>query len=165
MSQRLACQSFQNGVLIRSDKTWALATDDDNLRFGSVTSCLDHHKIFKIVFIRSIVGLIESIAFSIRIQRETGRDTSREFVRPLVYYLAVMAPLGLLVDRPGADPSWPLHVGMQVLSFVIAFFFFTRALPGAIWPYHGAEHKAVHAVLAADEMKTTQEAAQEKQTA
>ncbi|MDP1809032.1 MAG: DUF1385 domain-containing protein [Actinomycetota bacterium] len=145
MSQRLAGQSFPNGVLIRSDKTWALATDDGNLHFGSVTSWLDHHKVLKTVFIRSIVGLIESIAFSIRIQRVSGRDTSREFVRPLVYYLAVMVPIGLLVDRPGAGPSWPLHVGMQILSFVIAFTFFTRALPGAIWSYHGAEHKAVHA--------------------
>jgi len=145
LSQRLAGQSFPNGVLIRSDKTWALATDDGNLRFGSLTSWLDHHPIFKIVFVRSIVGLIESIAFSIRIQRAGGRDTSREFVRPLVYYLAVMVPIGLLIDRPGAGPSWPLHVGTQILSFAIAFTFFTRALPGAIWSYHGAEHKAVHA--------------------
>lgn len=145
MSLRLAGQSFPNGVLVRSERTWALATDDGNLRSGTLTNWSDRHRILKTVFIRSVVGLIESIIFSIRIQRESGRNAGHEFFRPLLYYLAIMVPLGLLIDRPGGNISWPLHVGLQAISFAIAFTCFTRFLPDSLWSFHGAEHKAVHA--------------------
>jgi len=145
LKPRLAGQAFPNGVLIKSKKNWALATDDGDIRFGSSTSWLDHHPALDIIFFRSVIGFIESIVFSFRIQKETGRDQGRELLRPLVLYLVITLPIALLVDRPGSAPSLTTHIGLQIVSFVVAFAVFARALPSTIWSYHGAEHKAVHA--------------------
>ena len=143
--RRLGGQSFVNGVLIRSKRNWALATDDGNIRFGSSSSWLDRRPILNVVFVRAIIVFFESVVFSFRIQRDVSRDRGRMFLRPLILYLAITIILTLLIIDPGLPTSWRVHVLLQITSFSTAFFLFSRALPKNIWSYHGAEHKTIHA--------------------
>ena len=135
MRRRLAGQAFTNGVLIKSDKSWALATDGGGLKFGSVSSWFDDHPFLRLPLIRAVAGFFESVIFSWRIQRGLGLNR-RDLIRPLLIYLALTVPVGLWLDKP---------VGFRVFSFVAAFVVFGRALPRSLWAYHGGEHKAVNA--------------------
>ncbi len=143
--RRLGGQSFPNGVLIKSKRNWALATDDGNIRFGSSSSWLDRRPILNIVFIRSIIAFFESVVFSFRIQRDISLDGDRVLLRPLILYLVTTIVLTLLIIDPDLPTPWLVHALLQITSFAIAFFLFSRALPKEIWSYHGAEHKTIHA--------------------
>lgn len=143
--KRLGGQSFPNGVLIKSKRNWALATDDGYVRFGSSSSWLDHHPVFNVVFLRAIITFFESIVFSFRIQRDVSHDGGRVFLSPLLLYLNITIVLTLLLIDPNAPTPWITHVFLQLTSFATAFFLFSRALPKEIWSYHGAEHKTIHA--------------------
>lgn len=143
--KRLAGQSFPNGILIKSKKNWALALDNGKIQFGSSSSWLDHHPRFDIFFFRSVIAFFESIAFSYRMQRDLSSDGGRSFLRPLIYYLLIIIPVSLLIAKPDVPMPFITHVGLQIFSFIVAFYLFFKVLPQAIWAFHGAEHKVVHA--------------------
>ncbi len=142
---RLAGQSFPNGILIKSKKNWALALENGDVQFGSSSSWLDHHPRLDIFFFRSVIAFFESIAFSYRMQRNLSSDGGRSFLRPLIYYLIIIIPISLIVAKPNVPIPWLTHVGLQIFSFIVAFYLFFKMLPGNIWSFHGAEHKVVHA--------------------
>lgn len=141
---RVGGQAFGDGVLMRTKKYWALVREDGTTEFGSVTSWLDHHPRWNIVFIRSIITFIEMAKFGLGVYKRNPADSNRRLLFWIGVYIAITLPLSILVK------SWfgagiAANILFQFFCFVTALWAISKGMTGRIWSYHGAEHKAVNA--------------------
>jgi uncharacterized protein YqhQ len=146
---RVGGQALPDGVLMRTDRAWAIARDDGSVATGTVPS----HRWAKIPVVRVLSGLGPALLIGLTgrgSQGEGGTAPIRSRRRPpwpLIRGL-IIAQVGVvfadrMVSRARLASAWgPLvTVGLLGLATVI----FRLATPTRQWRYHGAEHKAVTA--------------------
>lgn len=155
MTLKVGGQAFANGVLMRSKKHWALATEDGQVHFGSVSSWLDHHPRLDMFFIRSVVAFVETVYFGLMTQRRHAPWSSRRLWQWLLVYAAITLPVAFWLKLP-TDNNLPGHVLFQLFALAAGLFALTRMLPRRLWTYHGAEHKAVNAYEQGVDLEDTQ---------
>lgn len=144
MKLKVGGQAFVNGVLMRSKKYWALATEDGELHFGSNTSWLDHHPRLDVFLVRSLIAFGEAIYTGLVVQRRHAAASLRPMWHWLLVYAAITVPVAFWLRLP-SDTDAAGHVLFQLFTLVVAIFTLSRILPARLWTYHGAEHKAVSA--------------------
>lgn len=129
---------------MRSKKYWALARENGELDFGSITSWLDNHPKWNVFLLRSLIYLVESFRFSMRIYRKNPPKIDKKLAKPLLLYFVITFPLSFAISYWGKDLPF-INLIFQVLAFSLAVIAITMGLSDRVWKFHGAEHKAVNA--------------------
>jgi uncharacterized protein YqhQ len=138
---RVGGQALPDGVLMRTDRVWAIARRDGTVCTGDLpaTRCR------RVPVLRVLTALGPALLVGLRGGR--GRAESRRVPWPLVRGLIVAQIVVVTGDwiagRARLGEGWAPLVALAGL--VLALGAFRVATPGAQWRYHGAEHKAVAA--------------------
>jgi uncharacterized protein YqhQ len=138
-------QALPDGVLMRTDRAWAVARSDGSVVSGDLPPPRWPH----VPVARVLAGLTRALWLALVGVRQRGDqpgDRARRswsMLRALVAAEAVVLGLGWLVAR-SRPPAWG-HPLVEVGLWVAAVAAFRMVAPEAQWRYHGAEHKAVTA--------------------
>jgi uncharacterized protein YqhQ len=175
-------QAVLEGVMMRSPSTWALAVRKPDGEIAEVTypisSLMARRRIFRLPVIRGVIALGESLAIGFRAlaisanyaaeekDEETG-EVSTELSRGALIFafaLAIGFALALFKITPAVITNFlPIdHTGVFVVvegvirvTFFIAYLLVISLLPDLrrVFQYHAAEHKAINALEAGDELE------------
>lgn len=126
-------QALVDGVLMRSDRVWAIARADGSVQVGE----LEPRRFAKVPGVRVLAGIMGG--FRLAFARPGRRRTDRRLLWSLLGIEAVVVAVGWLLG----DVAAPVWAGI-VMSFT-TLVALRLATPRALWRYHGAEHKAVAA--------------------
>jgi uncharacterized protein YqhQ len=141
---RVGGMAFGNGVLTRSRHAWAWARSDGTVLDGPVFSLLDRSRWLRLPLVRSLVALVEMLAFSIRLQRRNGRRPNLRLLAWLALWVVVSSWLGSLAYQILGGGLLGDMV-TQLASLLLGLVCLQRGMGAELWRYHGAEHKAVNA--------------------
>jgi uncharacterized protein YqhQ len=137
-------QALPDGVFMRTDRAWAIARLDGSIEIGEMPS----NPAARIPVLRIVIGLFSAFGLAtrgLRSQRGDNDAAKRARRRCLAVFLPMIV-VGLLSPDLGMG-----HAGLlERLAAEVAVLFGSLAvlrvaLPGALWRFHGAEHKAVSA--------------------
>ena len=182
MAQTIGGQAVLEGVMMRSPSNWALAVRKPNGQIAehiqSIKSPMARHRVFRLPIIRGVVALGESLAIGFRAlaisanyaAQDADADEREEVQTELsrgsmifAFAIAIGFALMLFKVTPAVITSWlPIdHTGWFVIveglirvSIFIAYISLIALLPDLkrVFQYHGAEHKAINALEAGDEL-------------
>lgn len=142
---RVGGQALPDGVLMRAGDVWAVARRDGSVEVGRMPP----QRWVRVPLLRVIAMLIPALSRGLQAMRPRRTDAAMPLRTRWALPIFVAAPLAVstLVGRwLGAGPSWGWQSGVQAIVLVTAELAALRlVLPGAMWRYHGAEHKAVTA--------------------
>lgn len=140
---RVGGQALADGVLMRAGDVWAVARRDGSLEVGRLPAT----KWAGVPVLRVVTGLGPALVRGLRAMGGRGRE-----VPPRVRYalpLFLLGPLALnfaLSRLFGIGAVWGWASGSGAVALVLLQLVALRLLmPGSMWRYHGAEHKAVAA--------------------
>jgi uncharacterized protein YqhQ len=136
--------AFGNGVLMRSKHAWAWARSDGTVLHGPVFSLLERSRWLRLPLVRSLVALVEMLAFAIRLQRRNGVGPNLRLLGWLALWVFASSWLSSLASAFIAN-TLLADVVSQVMSIVLGLLALQPGMGAEIWRYHGAEHKAVNA--------------------
>jgi uncharacterized protein YqhQ len=175
-------QAVLEGVMMRSPSNWSLAVRKPDGEIAEVnfpiSSLMAKRRIFRLPVIRGVIALGESLAIGFRAlaisanyaaqeeNEETG-EVSTELSRGMLIFsfaIAIGFALALFkvtpavitsflpIDRTGA---FVLVEGLIRVSIFIAYLSLISLLPDLrrVFQYHGAEHKAINALEAGEELE------------
>ena len=155
---RAGGQALADGVLMRTDRAWAIAREDGSIEVGQVP----HNRFSRIPVLRVLVGLIGAMRLGIvrgMLRRGSPGDVQRSrrvngrFLLVLLGAEAVVVGAGWWVERAGiVTGASPV---MTLLPWIVVLAGMRLATPAAMWRYHGAEHKAVSAHEAGVDLNDT----------
>ncbi len=138
---RVGGQALPDGVLMRTNRVWAIARRDGSVETGELPqSCLA-----RVPIVRVVAGLGPALLLGLRGGR--SRSEQRRVPWPMLRGL-VLAQAAVVCGDWWAGHYHLDHAWAPCLAFValmVAIVVFRVATPGAQWRYHGAEHKAVAA--------------------
>ena len=144
-SPKVGGQALSDGVLMRAGDVWAVARLDGSLEMGRLPS----NRWAAVPFLRVVTGLGPALARGLRAMGASGRNRTLPRRVRWALPLFVAAPLLLnfaLSKALGAQTVWGWQSGMTAVALVAAQLVALRVvMPGAMWRFHGAEHKAVAA--------------------
>ncbi|MHB0977477.1 MAG: DUF1385 domain-containing protein [Candidatus Aquicultorales bacterium] len=143
-AMRVAGQAFGDGVLMRTAHYWVLAKQDGTLEHGFYRPWSEKHPRLNFFLVRSLASLFDAVSLIFRIDRRSRSLSVRPLVLWMGGYTAVLIPVAFLIDRWLAE-NLVVSIAFMVSSFAAALWVITKAFPGAVWSYHGAEHKVVNA--------------------
>jgi uncharacterized protein YqhQ len=175
-------QAVLEGVMMRSPSNWAVAVRKPNGGIAQVCrpieSAMARHRVFRLPVIRGVMALGESLAIGFRAlaisanyaaQEEDADDTEEvqtELSRgALIFAFAVAIGFaiaifkvgpGLLTELLPLNGIWFVLVeGAIRVSVFIAYLALISLLPDLrrVFQYHGAEHKAINAYEAGEELE------------
>lgn len=126
-------QALVDGVLMRSDRAWAIARADGSIEVGELAP----RRFKRMPGVRVLAGIVGG--FRLAFARPGRRRTDRRLLWSLLGIEAVVIAVGWLLGDVAA-PVW----ASVAMSFVVLVAL-RVATPRALWRYHGAEHKAVAA--------------------
>jgi uncharacterized protein YqhQ len=180
MSAPIGGQAVLEGVMMRGPSNWALAVrkpDGDIAQLNrEINSVMVRHRFFRLPIIRGIVALGESLAIGFRAlaisanyaAQEEGDDeeVSTEIGRAALIFAFVIAigfALLLFKVTPALITNWlPIGStggfvvieGLIRVTLFIAYLGVISLLPDLrrVFQYHAAEHKAINAYEAGDEL-------------
>jgi uncharacterized protein YqhQ len=136
--------AFGNGVLMRSKGYWAWARADGTVVEGRVNSLLERSRLLRLPLLRSLVALVEMLAFAVRLQLRNGLRANLQLVTCLALW-AVFAPrLGSLAYT-ALGGGWISDLIAKLVVFLLGLVALQGGMGVRLWRYHGAEHKAVNA--------------------
>ncbi len=140
---RVGGMAFGNGVLMRSEHFWAWARDDGSLLAGPVRTHGERHRLLRLPLVRSALALVEMAAFAVARHRQNDRRLNLR----LLLWIGVYAAAGFAASRllPAFGGRWFGDLLFQVVGVFLGLLVLWQAMGGAVWRYHGAEHKAVNA--------------------
>jgi uncharacterized protein YqhQ len=174
-------QAVLEGVMMRGPSNWALAVRKPDGEIAevnrSIKSPMARHRIFRLPVIRGVVALGESLTIGFRAlaisanyaaqeENEEG-EVSTELSRgALIFAFAVAIGFAVLLFKvtPALITNWlPIDATgafvvveglIRVLIFVL-YLSLISLLPDLrrVFQYHGAEHKAINALEAGDELE------------
>jgi uncharacterized protein YqhQ len=181
MSAPIGGQAVLEGVMMRGPSNWSLAVRKPNGDIAQVdneiNSLMARHRIFRLPVIRGIIALGESLAIGFRAlaisanyaAQEEGDDeeVSTEIGRgALIFAFAIAIGFALLLFKvtPALLTSWlPIDAtgwfvvveGLIRVTLFIAYLAVISLLPDLrrVFQYHGAEHKAINAYEAGEELE------------
>jgi hypothetical protein len=134
---------------MRTSRAWAVARNDGSLEVGPMPT----PPLATVPAARVLTGL--GVAFRFSAQRgmrgsrgktiagRRSRSLNRRFLLVLLSAEAVMLGLGSRLDT--SSLPWVAGAVLTTIPLIATLFLIRVAAPGALWRYHGAEHKAVAA--------------------
>jgi uncharacterized protein YqhQ len=180
MSAPIGGQAVLEGVMMRGPSNWSLAVrkpDGEIVQLNrEIHSVMARHRFFRLPIIRGIIALGESLAIGFRAlaisanyaAQEEGDDdeVSTEISRgALIFAFALAIGFALLLFKvtPALVTSWlPIETtgafvvveGLIRVTLFIAYLAVISLLPDLkrVFQYHAAEHKAINAYEAGDEL-------------
>jgi uncharacterized protein YqhQ len=181
MSAPIGGQAVLEGVMMRGPSNWSLAVrkpDGDIAQVNrEINSVMARHRFFRLPIIRGIIALGESLAIGFRAlaisanyaAQEEGDDeeVSTEIGRgALIFAFAIAIGFALLLFKvtPALVTSWlPIETtgwfvvveGLIRVTLFILYLVLISFLPDLrrVFQYHAAEHKAINAYEAGDELE------------
>ena len=145
---RAGGQALADGVLMRTDRAWAIAREDGSVEVGQVP----HSRLSRVPVLRVLVGLVGAMRLGIvrgMLRRGSIGDVQRSrringrFLLVLLAAEVLVVAAGWWLERTGLTGS--ATPAMTLLPWVVVLAAMRLATPAAMWRYHGAEHKAVSA--------------------
>src|ERR687897_78617 len=142
-------QAVLEGVMMRSPSNWALAVRKPNGVIAEVTfpisSPMARHRLLRLPVIRGVVALGESLAIGFRFAIAIG------FAVLLFKVTPALITSWLPIDTTG---GFVVVEGLIRVTFFIAYLSVISLLPDLrrVFQYHGAEHKAINALEAGEEL-------------
>jgi uncharacterized protein YqhQ len=183
MSQPIGGQAVLEGVMMRGPSNWAVAVRKPDGQIAEVCrpieSVMKRHWVFRLPVIRGVIALGESLAIGFRAlsisaqyaaQEETGAEAEEvqtELSRGALFFaFAVAIAFAVLLFKvtPALIVNWlPIHTtgwfviveGLIRVSLFVAYLGVISLLPDLrrVFQYHAAEHKAINAYEAGEELK------------
>jgi uncharacterized protein YqhQ len=143
---RVGGQALPDGVLMRTDRSWAIAREDGTVETGDLPTPACR----RIPVVRVVAGLAPALLLGLRGGRgrpeEAGRGRSPApwpLIRGLIITQVVVLAADWLAGHAHLAHGWSPEVAIAAVILAIALF---RAVtPAAQWRFHGSEHKAVWA--------------------
>jgi uncharacterized protein YqhQ len=173
-------QAVLEGVMMRSPSKWALAVRKPDGEIAELTfpiaSPMARHRLLRLPVIRGIVALGESLAIGFRAlaisanyaAQEEGEDgeVTTEITRgQIIFSFAIAIGFALMLFKvgPALITNWlPIDTtgafvvieGLVRVTIFIAYLLAVSLLPDLrrVFQYHAAEHKAINALEAGDEL-------------
>ena len=180
MSTTIGGQAVLEGVMMRTPSNWSLAVRKPNGAIAEVnfpiTSPMARHKLFRLPIVRGVIALGESLAIGFRAlaisanyaAQEEGDDgeVSTELSRGALIFafaIAIGFAVALFKVTPALITSWlPIDdtgsfvviEGLIRVTLFIVYLSVISLLPDLrrVFQYHGAEHKAINALEAGEEL-------------
>jgi uncharacterized protein YqhQ len=180
MSQPIGGQAVLEGVMMRGPSNWAVAVRKPDGQIAEVCrpieSVMKRHWFFRLPVIRGVIALGESLAIGFRAlsisaqyaaQEEGSEEVDTELSRgALVFAFAVAIAFAVLLFKvtPALITNWlPIDTtgwfviveGLIRVTLFIAYLSLISLLPDLrrVFQYHAAEHKAINAYEAGEELK------------
>jgi uncharacterized protein YqhQ len=173
-------QAVLEGVMMRGPSNWALAVRKPDGEIAEVNreikSPMARHRIFRLPVIRGVIALGESLAIGFRAlaisanyaaqEEDEEGEVSTELSRgALIFAFAIAIGFAIMLFKvtPALITNWlPIDATgafvvveglIRVLIFVL-YLSLISLLPDLrrVFQYHGAEHKAINALEAGDEL-------------
>jgi uncharacterized protein YqhQ len=180
MSAPIGGQAVLEGVMMRGPSNWSLAVRKPDGEIAQLNreihSVMARHRFFRLPIVRGVIALGESLAIGFRAlaisanyaAQEEGDDdeVSTEISRgALIFAFALAIGFALLLFKvtPALVTSWlPIETtgvfvvveGLIRVTLFIAYLAAISLLPDLkrVFQYHAAEHKAINAYEAGDEL-------------
>ncbi|HVF73521.1 MAG TPA: DUF1385 domain-containing protein [Acidimicrobiales bacterium] len=134
MALKVGGQALVDGVLMRTDRAWAIARADGSIEVGEL---VERGRLGGVPGLRVLSGIVGG--FRLAFARPGRRRTDRKLLWALLGIEAVVVGVGAVLG----DVAAPMWAGLLMsFSTLVAL---RLATPRALWRYHGAEHKAVAA--------------------
>ncbi len=182
MAQNIGGQAVLEGVMMRGPSNWALAVRKPNGEIAEHTSAIKspmaRHRIFRLPVIRGVIALGESLAIGFRAlalsanyaaqdaNAEQEEEIREELSRgSIVFAFAIAIGFALMLFKvtPALITSWlPIETtgwfviveGLIRVTIFVVYLSLISLLPDLrrVFQYHGAEHKAINALEAGDEL-------------
>jgi uncharacterized protein YqhQ len=180
MSAPIGGQAVLDGVMMRGPSNWALAVRTQNGEIAQlnheINSVMARHRFFRLPIIRGVIALGESLAIGFRAlaisanyaaQEEDDDEVSTEIGRgALLFAFAFAIGFALLLFKvtPALLTSWlPIETtgvfviveGLIRVTIFVLYLVLISFLPDLkrVFQYHAAEHKAINAYEAGDELE------------
>lgn len=180
MPTTIGGQAVLEGVMMRTPSNWALAVRKPNGAIAEVnfpiTSPMARHRLLRLPVIRGVIALGESLGIGFRAlaisanyaAEQEGEDgeVQTELSRGAIIFafaIAIGFAIMLFKVTPALITSWlPIETtgafviveGIIRVTFFIAYIAVISLLPDLrrVFQYHGAEHKAINALEAGEEL-------------
>lgn len=147
---RAGGQALADGVLMRTERAWAIARIDGTVETGELPT----NRLAAVPVLRVLGGLGGALKLGIvkgMLRKGGGSDArvrgsrraNRKFLFALVAAEAVVAVLGFWLGRFDL-PQWGTAL-MTLLPWMAVLGVLRLATAPSLWRFHGAEHKAVAA--------------------
>ena len=147
---RAGGQALADGVLMRTDRAWAIARIDGTVDAGP----LPENRFAAIPVVRVLAGLGGALKLGIvkgMLRKGAGDDArvkgsrraNRRFLVAVLGAEALVALFGLWLRRFELDGL--ASGAMTLLPFIVVLACMRLATTPSLWRFHGAEHKAVSA--------------------
>ena len=182
MSQPIGGQAVLEGVMMRGPSNWAVAVRKPDGQIAEVCrpieSVMKRHWVFRLPVIRGVIALGESLAIGFRAlsisaqyaAQEEGADAEEvqtELSRGALFFaFAVAIAFAVLLFKvtPALIVNWlPIETtgwfviveGLIRVTLFVAYLGVISLLPDLrrVFQYHAAEHKAINAYEAGEELK------------
>jgi uncharacterized protein YqhQ len=180
MSNPIGGQAVLEGVMMRGPSNWSVAVRTPKGEIEQVSdtinSVMNRHRVFRLPVIRGVIALGESLAIGFRAlaisanyaAREEGEDgeVRTELSRGQLLFafaIAIGFAIALFKVTPALITNWlPIDTtgwfviveGSIRVAIFIAYILLISLLPDLrrVFQYHGAEHKAINAYEAGEEL-------------
>jgi uncharacterized protein YqhQ len=180
--QTIGGQAVLEGVMMRSPAHWALAVRKPNGEIAehttAISSPMARHRIYRLPVIRGVVALGESLTIGFRAlaisanyaaqdaDADDKEEVETELSRGAIFFafaIAIGFAIALFKVTPALITRWlPIETdgwfvvvegGIRVSIFVL-YILVISLLPDLrrVFQYHGAEHKAINALEAGEEL-------------
>jgi uncharacterized protein YqhQ len=147
---RAGGQALADGVLMRTEKAWAIARADGSVAVGQVAPV----PLAKVPVVRVVLGLGAALKLGLlrgmlrrgdpdRPDVEQSRRVNMRFLQAVLVAEVAVLLLGRWLNH-AAVPGW-VDRAAGVLPWLVVLLVLRVATPAVLWRYHGAEHKAVTA--------------------
>jgi uncharacterized protein YqhQ len=180
MSQPIGGQAVLEGVMMRGPSNWAVAVRKPDGQIAEVCrpieSVMKRHWFFRLPVIRGVIALGESLAIGFRAlsisaqyaaQEEGDDEVQTELSRGALFFaFAVAIAFAVLLFKvtPALITNWlPIETtgwfviveGLIRVTLFVAYLSLISLLPDLrrVFQYHAAEHKAINAYEAGEELK------------
>jgi uncharacterized protein YqhQ len=181
MSNPIGGQAVLEGVMMRGPSNWSVAVRTPQGEIeqvsNSINSVMNRHRIFRLPVIRGVIALGESLAIGFRAlaisanyaAQEEGDDgeVKTELSRGQLLFafaIAIGFAIALFKVTPALITNWlPIETtgvfvvveGLIRVSIFILYIVLISFLPDLrrVFQYHGAEHKAINAYEAGEELE------------
>jgi uncharacterized protein YqhQ len=180
MSAPIGGQAVLEGVMMRGPSNWSLAVRTNNGEIAQlnreINSVMARHAFFRLPIIRGVIALGESLAIGFRAlaisanyaaQEDDDEEVPTEIGRgALAFAFAIAIGFALLLFKvtPALLTSWlPIETtgvfvvveGLIRVAIFVLYLVLISFLPDLkrVFQYHAAEHKAINAYEAGDELE------------
>jgi uncharacterized protein YqhQ len=180
--QTIGGQAVLEGVMMRSPAHWALAVRKPNGEIAehttTISSPMARHRVFRLPVIRGVVALGESLAIGFRAlaisanyaaqdaNADKKEEVETELSRGAIFFafaIAIGFALALFKVTPALITNWlPIETdglfviveGVIRVTIFVLYILVISLLPDLrrVFQYHGAEHKAINALEAGEEL-------------